>query len=111
MESLFTKCKFPFCYAVKGCHFCRLAFDHPGVTSCCRKLNDSHTSISESDEWKTRAQTAEERVKQLEKDIQHYNDDMIVMSARKQDLANLTKYKDEVKKLTGQVNYYRYAIC
>ena len=65
------------------------------------------TSSSESDEWKGRATVAEEKVKQLQTELERYKDDMLVMSARKQDLAKLSRISDENKKLNKQVQYYR----
>ena len=56
------------------------------------------TSSSESDEWKSRATVAEEKVKQLQTELERYKDDMLVMSARKQDLAKLSRISDENKK-------------
>ena len=66
------------------------------------------TSSSESDEWKSRATVAEDKVKQIQTELGRYKDDMLVMSARKQDLAKLSRISDENKKLNKQVQYYRW---
>lgn len=76
----------------------------------CRKLNDSLSSSYESDDWKNRATQAEEQLRILEAEKERYKDDLLVMSARKQDLAKLGQVTEENKKLNKQVQYYKWVL-
>ena len=72
-----------------------------------RKLNDSRNNSIDADEWKGRALEAEERLQELEQEMDRYKDDILLMSARKKDLAKMTDLNEENKKLNHQVAFYK----
>ena len=72
-----------------------------------RKLNDSRNNSIDAGEWKGRALEAEERLQELEQEMDRYKDDILLMSARKKDLAKMTDLNEENKKLNHQVAFYK----
>ncbi|XP_067933690.1 mitotic spindle assembly checkpoint protein MAD1-like [Watersipora subatra] len=70
-----------------------------------RKLADSETMAQKN--WKVRCEASEQRVRELEREKEGYNDDLLIMSARKADLARLTDLSEENKKLKQKVSFYK----
>lgn len=66
-------------------------------------MNDSNSSSNESEEWKMKAQNAEDRVKELERQVQKFEDDQVILDARKKDLADLHRIREENKRLNSKV--------
>ena len=71
----------------------------------CRKLADSEAMAQKN--WKVRCEASEQRVRELEREKEGYNDDLLIMSARKADLARLTDLSEENKKLKQKVSFYK----
>jgi len=72
-----------------------------------RKLNDSLNNSMESEEWKSRATKAEEKLKEVQAELDRHQEDILVMSARKKDLARLNQISEENKSLNRQVMFYK----
>lgn len=68
-----------------------------------RQLNDSGSSSSEMEEWKVKCQRAEDRVTELERQVQKFGDDQVILEARKKDLTDLHRVKEENKHLHSKV--------
>jgi len=61
----------------------------------------------ESEEWKSRATKAEEKLKEVQAELDRHQEDILVMSARKKDLARLNQISEENKSLNRQVMFYK----